>query len=89
MLNAFCILLIFTSIFAIIGTNVFAGRSEDFFGNFLKSMFTLFQIATGDSWASSIARSLFTDNDRINFWVSGGEGRGKKQEGGERTREMR
>ncbi|EKX42342.1 hypothetical protein GUITHDRAFT_111617 [Guillardia theta CCMP2712] len=54
-LNAFCILLIFTSIFAIIGTNVFAGRSEDFFGNFLKSMFTLFQMATGDSWASATA----------------------------------
>ena len=57
--NAFFILLIVASVFAIVGTNVFAARSPEYFGNFHTSLFTLFQVLSGDSWASAVARSIF------------------------------
>ncbi|EKX45459.1 hypothetical protein GUITHDRAFT_108723 [Guillardia theta CCMP2712] len=68
-LNAFAILLIVTSIFAIIATKLFAVKEEDFFGDFFKSMFTLFQMATGDSWASAVVRSLFDGKPTENFLI--------------------
>jgi voltage-gated sodium channel len=34
---------------------------DDHFGSVLKSMFTLFQITTGDSWASGVARPVCKD----------------------------
>ena len=57
--NAFLIMLLVTSIYAILGVNFFAESSPHFFGNFSRALFTLFQVCTGDGWASDIARPLF------------------------------
>ncbi|EKX41331.1 hypothetical protein GUITHDRAFT_112542 [Guillardia theta CCMP2712] len=68
-INAFCILLLVAAIFAIMATDFFGDLNEEFFGSFFKSLFTLFQMATGDSWASAVTRSLYTENHRRNAWV--------------------
>ncbi len=51
------ILLIFY-IFAVLATNFFGNAFPDWFGNIGKSMFTLLQILTLDSWARGIVRPL-------------------------------
>ena len=59
--NAFLILIIIASIYAILGTNFFRHRAPEYFGNFQASLFTMFQVLMGDSWASGVARGLFRD----------------------------
>ena len=34
-------------------------RHDEFFGTFSRSIWTLFQVATGDAWSSSVGRSVF------------------------------
>ena len=58
-LNALFILLIFTSVYASIGTRVFRDKSPEYFADFTTSLFTLIQCLSGDSWASGISRSIF------------------------------
>jgi voltage-gated sodium channel len=58
--NAFLILLIVASLYAILATSFFNDRSPEYFANFSTSLFTMFQILSGDSWASGISRSLFS-----------------------------
>lgn len=36
---------------------------EEYFGNFLSSLYTLFQVLTGDSWSEAIARPLMQSPD--------------------------
>lgn len=43
-----------------LGTHLYRDISPVFFGNFASSMFSMFQVLTGDSWAS-ISRSMFND----------------------------
>ncbi|EKX43249.1 hypothetical protein GUITHDRAFT_110665 [Guillardia theta CCMP2712] len=57
--NALCIMSLITSIYAVIGTNLFSHDQPEFFGTFMRSMFTMYQVATGDAWGSIISRSLF------------------------------
>lgn len=134
MLNAFFMLMVLTTIYAVLGTHVLGARNAEFFGDFQvksrlwwhmcgwkkrarerevegerpaareeratveaadawsppeqislsslfqvvkvpnskpqtlnlwqTSLFTLFQVLSGDSWASSIARSMFVENER-------------------------
>lgn len=35
------------------------GYAEEYFGNFGRSLYTLFQVLTGDSWSEAIARPMF------------------------------
>jgi len=42
--NAFLLLLIITSVYAVLGTNFFRIRSPQYFGHFSTSLFTLFQV---------------------------------------------
>jgi len=35
------------------------GYGEEYFGNFGRSLYTLFQVLTGDSWSEAIARPMF------------------------------
>ena len=53
--NAFGLLMIVTSIYAILATDFFASDQPEYFGSFALSLFTLFQMATGDSWSSQVA----------------------------------
>jgi voltage-gated sodium channel len=61
--NAFFILLIIAAIFATLGTHLFRSRSIKYFGSFSTSLFTMFQVLTGDSWASDVAREVFKDSE--------------------------
>ena len=56
--NAFLILFIIAAIYAILGTNFFSEQSPEFFLNFKTSLFTMFQVLSGDGW-SDLARGLF------------------------------
>ena len=59
--NAFFLLLIVAAIYAVLGTYFFRERQPAYFADFLTSLFTMFQVLTGDSWASSVSRGMFTD----------------------------
>lgn len=58
--NAFSILVLISSIYAILGVEFFAGihPDRDYFKNFSAAFFTLFQVMTGDSWAENVARPI-------------------------------
>jgi voltage-gated sodium channel len=58
--NAFLILLIVASMYAILATTFFSDRLPEYFGDFSTSLFTMFQILSFDSWASGISRGLFS-----------------------------
>jgi len=60
--NAFLILLIMSAMYAVLGTNFFRERAPEYFRDFLTSLFTMFQVLTGDSWASQITRDLFRNS---------------------------
>lgn len=59
--NAFLILLIVAAMYAILGTSFFHHRTPKYFGDFLTSLFTMFQVLSGDSWASAVSRDLFAE----------------------------
>jgi len=61
--NAFLILLITSAMYAVLGTNFFRERAPEYFRDFLTSLFTMFQVLTGDSWASQISRNMFRSAD--------------------------
>eukprot|EP00960_Hanusia_phi_P042200 755364-Hanusia_phi.AAC.2 len=58
MLNAYAIVGLLMSLFAIQSVTFFGQLDPVHFGSFFASMFTLWQVNTGDGWAD-IARSLF------------------------------
>jgi hypothetical protein len=60
--NAFFILCIITAIYSIFGTHWFRDRSPLYFANFRQTMYTMFQVFTGDGW-SDVTRTLFKDQD--------------------------
>lgn len=56
----FVIILIFVYVYAIIGTNNFSDDFPLYFGNLGRSLLTLCQITTFDSWISNVARPIIT-----------------------------
>lgn len=61
--NAFAIVILVTSIYAILGVQFFKNVGEGdlkgrYFGTFLRAMLTMFQVMTGDSWAEGVARPI-------------------------------
>lgn len=58
---------IFLYIFAVIGTMLFSGIAPEYFGNLQRTILTLFQIVTLDSWSSGIMRPLMAYNQWI--WI--------------------
>ena len=61
--SAMALLIITTCGFPVLATTLFREDNPEFFNDFSTSMFTMFQISSGDSWASSIVRSLFASDD--------------------------
>ena len=59
MTNALCILFIVTAAWAVVGVHLFHDKSQEYFGNFEAALFSMFQVVSGDSWASAITRSIF------------------------------
>ena len=60
-LNSMVILLLFTSMYAVVATDLFHTQSEEFFGTFGASLYTLFQISTMDAWSSIVTRTLLEE----------------------------
>lgn len=60
--NAFAILIIFMGIWSVIGVEFFREHAPDHYGNAGMATFTMFQMLTGDAWASNVTRSLVFDN---------------------------
>jgi hypothetical protein len=56
--NAFMIMLLVTSIYAILGVNFFVESAPEQFGTFTRALFTMFQVCTGDGWATDLTRPL-------------------------------
>ena len=50
--------------YASIGTHVFREKAPEYFATFTTSLFTLAQCLSGDSWASSVTRSIFLQRDQ-------------------------
>jgi voltage-gated sodium channel len=55
------LLLMIFYVFAVLGTNLYGEQFPVWFGSLGKSMFTLFQIMTLESWASGIARPVMSE----------------------------
>ena len=52
------VLMVIYYVFAVIATNLFAGAYPEWFGNIGRSLYTLFQIMTLESWSMGIARPV-------------------------------
>lgn len=55
------LLLMIFYVFAVLGTNLYGAQFPQWFGSLGKSMFTLFQIMTLESWSSGIARPVMSE----------------------------
>jgi len=55
------VLLILYYVFAVIATNLFAGAYPEWFGTLGRSLYTLFQIMTLESWSMGIVRPVMTE----------------------------
>ena len=58
MLNAFFLMFLVSSIYAVLSVELFGDKFPLYFGNFSASFFTMFQMLTGDDW-SSVTREMF------------------------------
>ena len=67
-LYSFLLFLLVISMFAVVATDFFGVLDPEEFGRFFDSLFSLFQIATGDSWASNITRKLADDAARSGMY---------------------
>ena len=59
-LTSMVILLLMTTMYAIVATDLFRSKSR-FFENFGQSVYTLFQVATMDAWSSIVTRELLEE----------------------------
>ena len=62
-MNAVSLFLMTTAIYAVIAVGLFKDANPHFFGRFSSAAFTMFQIATGDAWASEVTRYLWQGED--------------------------
>jgi len=69
--NAFVVLLIFSTLYAILAIMLFKDDPEsgDLFDDFMKSMFTMIQITSGDGWITDVVRPLSKNQTSHDFWV--------------------
>ena len=54
----FLLLMVVFYVFGVIGTNLFRGAFPEFFGDLGRTMFTLFQVMTLESWSMAVARPV-------------------------------
>jgi len=65
--HSFVLLGMVTTIYACIAVELFKGVSEEqdiLFGHFSSALFTMFQVCTGDSWATAVVRPMWEDPAR-------------------------
>jgi hypothetical protein len=58
-LNSMVLLGLITSIYASMAVGLFGDNSPRNFGKFSRAMFSMFQVCTGDGWATDITRPMF------------------------------
>ncbi|EKX40954.1 hypothetical protein GUITHDRAFT_112959 [Guillardia theta CCMP2712] len=63
--NSLLLLGLVTCIYATLAVNLFRHLEPTFFGTFSASFFTMCQMCTGDSWASSVVRSMFFESGQV------------------------
>jgi len=56
--NAFVVVLLLMGIWSIMAVEFFGKATPEFFGDFMRAMFSMWQIMTMDSWASQIGREI-------------------------------
>eukprot|EP00854_Cymbomonas_tetramitiformis_P010731 gene10731-12698_t len=59
--NAFSIVILVNAIYSILGVEFFVEIEPYYFRNFASAMLTMFQVMTGDSWATAIARPIIDE----------------------------
>ena len=67
--NAFFMLISCSAMYSIFGTHYFGLKAPKYFQKFGTSMFTMFQVFTGDGW-SDISRTLFVEAEYIDIDVA-------------------
>ena len=58
-LNAFVVLFLVTAIYAVVATMFFYKYDNTQFGKFSTSLYTMFQVCTGDGWSTDVVRPMF------------------------------
>jgi voltage-gated sodium channel len=64
-LNTFVLMGLVTCIYASMAVGLFGEKEPVLFGKLSASLFTMFQVCTGDSWASGIVRQMFDDDGNV------------------------
>ena len=57
--NTFFVLIVVTSIYAILGVSLFSALQPEHFRHFSEAFLTMFECVKGDGWASAVARPMF------------------------------
>ena len=60
-LNSMVLLALITGIYASMAVGLFGEKEPVFFGSLSRALFSMFQVCTGDAWASGITRIMFYD----------------------------
>ncbi len=65
-LNTFLVMIVATSVYAILGVGLYGERPDasKYFGHFSEAFFTMFQCVSGDGWATGIARPMFESAEK-------------------------
>lgn len=65
--NAFVILFLIMSVYAIMGVQLFQEQQKDAFGSFVKSLYTMFAATTMDGWQELVVIPMIPEEDQENF----------------------
>ena len=66
--NAFFIMAVVISLYAIVGVAFFSERSPDDFGNLSRGLVAMFRIAAGETWIEGVP--MLRDDDSVD-WATG------------------
>ena len=61
--SAMMLLVVTTAAFSVLATSLFRDDLPTHFRDFSHSLFTMFQVATGEAWASTVVRPIFNARD--------------------------
>ena len=63
--SSLVLMLLITAVYALFATQIFSSQSPEYFRDFSASFFSMLQMATGDSWASGITRSIVETDGEV------------------------
>lgn len=63
--SSLILMLLIVAVYSIFATQIFSQQSPEFFADFSDSFFSMLQMATGDSWASAITRSILNEDGTV------------------------